>query len=50
MVSDTEPRFRGAASATSLYTLEDIEPEGAKDFKQMPHLLGKRFIFLAIAL
>ena len=38
------------ASATSLYTLEDIEPEGAKDLKYMPHLLGKCFLFLAIAL
>ena len=39
----------GAALATSPYT-EDIEAEGAKDLKQMPHLLGKRFPFLSIAL
>lgn len=31
-------------------TLEDIEPEAAKDSRQMPHLLGKRYLFLAIAL
>jgi hypothetical protein len=39
-----------AASAMSLYTLEDIEPEAAQDSRQMPHLLGKRYLFLAIAL
>ena len=33
-----------------IYALEDIEPEAAKDSKQMPHLLGKRYLFLAIAL
>jgi hypothetical protein len=38
------------APATSLYTLEDIELDGAKDLKQMPRLLGKCFLFLAIAL
>jgi len=40
----------GAASAVSFYTLEDIEPEAANDSRQMPHLLGKRYLFLTIAL
>ena len=41
---------RGRRVGHVVITLEDTEPDAARDSRQMPHLLGKRYLFLAIAL
>jgi hypothetical protein len=48
--SDTTNGFRRCVGHVAIYPRGHIELDGAKDLKQMPRLLGKCFLFLAIAL